>query len=138
VLILPWNLYSSPAVISYFLGGLAALLAPLVGIILVDYYLVRRQTINVPALYCAEPNAQYHYTRGFNLRALAAFGIASAVSLVLALVPAFAPIAPFSWVGGVLLAAGLYRWLMRGRSEVEGALVQLEEEANQLPEVEPR
>ncbi|HZU00732.1 MAG TPA: NCS1 family nucleobase:cation symporter-1, partial [Ktedonobacteraceae bacterium] len=42
VLVLPWNLYSNPAVISYFLGGLGAFLGPLFGIIMVDYYLIRR------------------------------------------------------------------------------------------------
>jgi hypothetical protein len=37
VVILPWNLYNSPVVINYFLGGLGALLGPLFGIIIADY-----------------------------------------------------------------------------------------------------
>ena len=45
--ILPWNLYSSPIVIVYFLGGLGALLGPLFGIVMADYWLIRRQRVDV-------------------------------------------------------------------------------------------
>lgn len=34
MVILPWNLYNTPVVIVYFLGGLGALLGPLFGVIL--------------------------------------------------------------------------------------------------------
>ncbi|MGV8726526.1 cytosine permease, partial [Pseudomonas aeruginosa] len=51
VLSLPWHLYNSPGVILYFLGGLGALLAPLYGIIMVDYHLVRKGRVNLPELY---------------------------------------------------------------------------------------
>ena len=49
LVILPWNLYNSPAVIVYFLGGLGALLGPLFGVIIADYWLLRRTKINVPS-----------------------------------------------------------------------------------------
>lgn len=114
IAVLPWHLYSSPAVISYFLGGLASLLAPLVGIILMDYYIVRREVIDVAALYSEEPGSPYVYRRGFNMRAIWAFVPASVVSLIFALIPIFSTVAPFSWVGGLVIAALLYRYLMRG------------------------
>lgn len=50
LVILPWNLYNNPTVIVYFLGGLGALLGPLFGVIMADYWLIRRTRINVPAL----------------------------------------------------------------------------------------
>lgn len=40
LLVMPWNLYNSPVVINYFLGGLGAVLGPLFGIIIADYFLV--------------------------------------------------------------------------------------------------
>ncbi len=43
-MVTPWNIYNSPVAINYFLGGLGALLGPLFGIIVVDYYLVKRRT----------------------------------------------------------------------------------------------
>ncbi len=51
LVILPWNLYDNPAVINYFLGGLGGLLGPLFGVIITDYWLIRRTKINVPELY---------------------------------------------------------------------------------------
>jgi NCS1 family nucleobase:cation symporter-1 len=64
VLILPWNLYNSPLVIVYFLSGLGALLGPLYGVIMVDYWLMRKGRINVPQLYSEDPDGAYYYSRG--------------------------------------------------------------------------
>jgi len=68
--ILPWNLYNPPAVIVYFLGGLGGFLGPLFGIVMADYWLLRKQRINVPALYITDPNGDYFYRRGINHRAV--------------------------------------------------------------------
>ncbi|MFD2396881.1 NCS1 family nucleobase:cation symporter-1 [Prauserella oleivorans] len=57
ILVMPWELYSNPVVVNYFLGGLAAFLAPLVAILLVDYYFVRRGRIDLDELFTAEPRA---------------------------------------------------------------------------------
>lgn len=105
LIILPWNLYSSPAVINYFLGGLGALLGPLFGIIIAEYWLVRRSRIDVPALYTDDPAGAYHYRRGINPRAVAAFVVASVVSLVIAFVPALGAVSPFAWFFGAGIGA---------------------------------
>ncbi|MFJ3447925.1 NCS1 family nucleobase:cation symporter-1 [Pseudomonas sichuanensis] len=108
VLILPWNLYNSPLVIVYFLSGLGALLGPLYGVIMADYWLLRKGRINVPELYSENPAGAYHYSKGINLRALAAFIPAALLAIVLALVPNFQSVAPFSWLIGAGIAAALY------------------------------
>jgi NCS1 family nucleobase:cation symporter-1 len=46
VLVTPWTIYNSPVAINYFLGGLGALLGPLFGIIVVDYYLIKRGRVD--------------------------------------------------------------------------------------------
>lgn len=57
------------------MGGYAVFLAPMAGIIASDYWLVKRQHIDVPALY--DPNGRYRYNKlGINPRAFAAFFIA--------------------------------------------------------------
>lgn len=106
--ILPWNLYDSPVVIVYFLGGLGALLGPLFGVIMVDYWVVRRTKVNVPQLYTEAGDGEYFYHRGVNWRAIGAFIPASAISLVFALVPAFAGFSEFSWFSGAAIAALIY------------------------------
>jgi NCS1 family nucleobase:cation symporter-1 len=108
VLILPWNLYNSPLVIVYFLSGLGALLGPLYGVIMVDYWLVQKGQVNVPQLYSEDPNGAYYYSRGVNLRAVAAFIPAALIAIVLALVPGFHSVSPFSWLIGAGIAGMLY------------------------------
>ncbi|MET9862878.1 NCS1 family nucleobase:cation symporter-1 [Streptomyces smyrnaeus] len=108
LVILPWNLYDSPIVVNYFLGGLGALLGPLFGVIMADYWLLRRSRVNVPDLYTEDAQGEYHYRGGYNPRAVAAFAPSAAVAVVLALVPAFHAVAGFSWFIGAALAAVLY------------------------------
>ncbi|MFI7858353.1 NCS1 family nucleobase:cation symporter-1 [Pseudomonas promysalinigenes] len=113
VLILPWHLYNSPAVIVYFLGGLGALLGPLYGIIVTDYYLVRRSRVNLPQLYSESPDGAYHYHGGVNLRAVAAFVPAALIAIVLALVPAFDTLSQFSWFFGAGLGGLIHYAIAR-------------------------
>ncbi|MFD7921657.1 NCS1 family nucleobase:cation symporter-1 [Streptomyces sp. NPDC059740] len=108
VLVMPWKLYSSALVIQYFLGGLGAFLGPLVAILLVDYFAVRRGRIDVDALFSADRAGAYHYRRGYNPKALVAFVPAAVVSAVIALLPALDAVAPFAWLVGMLVAGGLY------------------------------
>src|SRR5699024_1073511 len=92
-------------------GGLGALLGPIFGVIIVDYWVVRRGRINVPDLYTKDPAGEYAFTRDTNLKAVAAGAPAAAVALVIALVPAFAGISGFSWFIGAALAALIY-WII--------------------------
>jgi nucleobase:cation symporter-1, NCS1 family len=110
----PWNIYSSPVAINYFLGGLGALLGPLFGIIVVDYYLVKRGRIEVDGLYREGTSSAYWYKGGVNREALYAFVPAAIISLIFALIPAFGIISPFSWFVGAGIAGGLY-WIIARR-----------------------
>lgn len=101
--ILPWNLYNSPAVILYFLGGLGAFLGPLFGIVMADYWLLRRQQINVPDLYTYRTSGEYWYNNGVNMRAIAALIPSAAIALLFAFVEGLSTFAAFSW----FIAAGL-------------------------------
>jgi len=101
--ILPWNLYSSPVVIVYFLGGLGALLGPLFGIVMADYWLIRHQKVDVPALYSDDPNGPYFYRNGTNPAAIKALIPSAIIALLFAFMPALQTISHFSW----FIAAGL-------------------------------
>ncbi|WP_433171159.1 NCS1 family nucleobase:cation symporter-1 [Actinoallomurus sp. CA-150999] len=114
----PWKLYSSPQIITYFLGTLGALLGPFFGVMAIDFFIIRRQRVDLAHLYLPTPESSYYYTRGLNRRALAAFVPAAAVALTFALVPAFSKLAPFGWFTGAALAAACYYPLARGRTAV--------------------
>ncbi|MGL4859512.1 MAG: cytosine permease, partial [Enterobacteriaceae bacterium] len=107
-IILPWNMYNSPLIIVYFLGGLGALLGPLFGIVMVDYWLIRKTKINVPQLFSEDPRGIYYYQRGINPTAVYVFIPSAIVSLAIALLPWFESAAPFTWFYGAILAALLY------------------------------
>ncbi|MEU8688886.1 NCS1 family nucleobase:cation symporter-1 [Streptomyces sp. NPDC048665] len=113
LVVTPWNLFSNPTVVNYFLGGLGAFLGPLFGVIMIDYYWVKREKIDVDALFDARPGSPYHYRKGVNPRALWAFLPSAAVAAVLALVKSFSDVAPYSWFIGTALGAGLYALLNR-------------------------
>lgn len=117
LLILPWNLYNSPVVIVYFLGGLGALLGPLFGIIMVDYWIIRRSKVNVPQLYNDAQEGEYYYHKGVNPRAIAAFIPAALVSMAVALLPIFSAASEFAWFIGAGLGALCY--LVAARKSLE-------------------
>ncbi|MFJ6695097.1 NCS1 family nucleobase:cation symporter-1 [Streptomyces sp. NPDC091272] len=108
LVILPWNLYNSPVVVEYFLGGLGAFLGPVFGIVMADYWLIRRARVHVPHLYTEDPAASYAYRSGINPRAVTALVPAAAVAVAVAFVPALSAASGFSWFVGTLLAALLF------------------------------
>jgi NCS1 family nucleobase:cation symporter-1 len=111
----PWNLYNSPQVIAYFLGGLGALLGPFFGIMAIDYFALRKARVTISDLYDPTDTSLYYYRGGVNPLAVAAFVPSAAVSLTLALTPAFSRIAPFGWFIGAALGALVYFGIARGK-----------------------
>jgi len=115
VLILPWKIYGNPIVIVYFLSGLGALLGPLYGIIMVDYWLIRKSRVHVPDLYTDADTGTYFYTRGVNPCALIALAPSATLAVTIVLVPGLESVAPYSWILSAVLSACLY-WLITDRA----------------------
>ena len=119
LVILPWNLYNNPLVIVYFLGGLGALLGPLFGVVMADYWLLRRGKVNVPELYSESPAGAYFYKKGVNPKAIIALLPASAVAILIAFVPALEAAAPFAWFFGAGLGALTYYLIADRKQQFE-------------------
>src|SRR3954466_16226492 len=83
VLITPWNLYNNPDVIHYTLEILGAAIGPLFGVLIADYYLVRKQKVDVDAMFTMAPEGKYYYKKGYNPAAV----IATAAGAVVAMIP---------------------------------------------------
>ncbi|GAB2807116.1 NCS1 family nucleobase:cation symporter-1 [Lentzea nigeriaca] len=105
VLITPWNLYNSPEVIHYTLEVLGAFIGPLFGVLIADYYLVRKQKVVVDDLFTLSPDGRYHYRKGYNPKAIAATAAGAVVAVAPVLISALAPAAQYSWFIG--MAVGL-------------------------------
>jgi NCS1 family nucleobase:cation symporter-1 len=125
LLIFPWKLIADPSgFIFTWLVGYSALLGPIGGILITDYYLLRHQELALSDLY--QPEGQYRYRRGFNPVAIVALvlGILPCVSGFLAAIGVLDKAAVWSWLlevynyawfVGFFVASGVYWVLMRGR-----------------------
>jgi NCS1 family nucleobase:cation symporter-1 len=69
ILMFPWKLYSdASAYIFNWLVGYSSLMGALGGILIADYWIVRRQKLSVPDLF--HEHGIYSYTKGVNVRAI--------------------------------------------------------------------
>lgn len=116
ILILPWKLVADPGgYIFTWLIGYGALLGPIAGIMIADYYVLRRKVLVLPELYRA--SGIYRYTSGFSLAALSAFVLAVLPNLpgflvqtkvITATHPFFSALYQQAWFAGFGLAFVLY------------------------------
>ena len=113
VLLTPWNLFQSPELIHYTLDVLGAFIGPLFGILLCDFYLIKRGQISVNDLFNDTPKGQYWYRGGFNPKAIGALVPSVLIGLAIGFTPSLHALANFSWFIGVALSAGCYRWIAR-------------------------
>jgi len=110
ILMMPWKLYSDAAAYIFtWLIGYSSLMGALGGILIADYWVVRRQKLNLRDLF--ELNGEYTYSGGTNWRAVAAL-----VLSIAPVVPGF--IRAAATPGGVVQNPGLldhlytYAWFV--------------------------
>ena len=84
---MPWKWYADPEAIFWTLGLLGALIGPLFGILIADYYAVRKQKVNVDALFTMEESGEYFYERGYNPAAVKAVIFSGAISISSVVIP---------------------------------------------------
>lgn len=120
VLILPWKLLSSAEVYIFnWLIGYSALLGPIAGIMVVDYWLVRKQTLDVAELY--RPNGKYAGTNGVAVLALVLGvlpnvpGFLKSAGLTTREANVFDDLYVYAWFTGFLIAGVVYLVGMRNR-----------------------
>jgi NCS1 family nucleobase:cation symporter-1 len=68
---------------SNFLAYNGTLYAPVVGILFADFVFIRRQRLNVRAIFDNDPQAEYYYTRGFHWPALICMVLGQAIFFAL-------------------------------------------------------
>lgn len=111
--IMPWRLVSSSHNYLGWLVDYSALLGPVAGIMIADYFLLRRTKLNTLSLY--RRGGIYEYRNGFNLAALFALAIGIAVALLGRFVPRFDMLFKMAWFVGFILSGGLYYGVMLGQ-----------------------
>jgi len=125
ILIQPWNLLATPELYIFtwlgFYGGVTGAIA---GVIIADYWLIRRTHLKLADLY--RSNGIYRYASGWNWRAVVAFAIGAVVAVGGAysgldangvptgpfpqdgIISFLKPVYDYSWVAGLLVAFAFY------------------------------
>ena len=109
IAMMPWKLVADPTgYIFTWLIGYSALLGPIGGILICDYFIVRRTQLNARDLY--QRHGEYTYTGGFNLIALLALvlGIVPSVPGFLGTIGAANPAS----IGSLLMGLYSYAWFI--------------------------
>ena len=122
-MICPWKLIADPGgYIFTWLVGYSSLLGPVGGILIADYYVIRRQQLSLADLYATD--GIYRFTGGFNRKAIGCLilGILPNVPGFLATIGAIRAdrfpawiigLYNYAWFVGFFVAAGSYWLLMR-------------------------
>ncbi|GAB3013072.1 NCS1 family nucleobase:cation symporter-1 [Streptomyces pseudoechinosporeus] len=132
VIIFPWKLIENPDIYIFtWLGTVGGLLGTVAGILIADYWLVRRTHLDLPGLYTE--GSRYWYSSGWNWRALVAFAVGAVLAVggsysnvdadgnkagpfpADGLIPFLKPLADYGWAVGLGAALLLYVVLMGGK-----------------------
>ena len=99
-----------------FVNTLGAILAPVFGIMITDYYIIKKEKLDVNALFDDSAKAKYHYNGGFNHKAILAWVLSGYIAvgtvwpniLILGLGDFFANLGGgggYAWIIGASLGA---------------------------------
>ncbi|MGB1539393.1 MAG: NCS1 family nucleobase:cation symporter-1 [Rickettsiales bacterium] len=116
IAIMPWKiLASSGDFIFVWLVGYSSLLGPIAGILIVDYFFIRKQELDMDELF--KSNGKYSYHKGWNPWAVMAFfvavlpnlpGFLSASGFIGDVSPIWMDIYGYAWFVGAIIASAIY------------------------------
>ncbi len=111
ILICPWWLMDSISGILIFISGL---LGPVLGIMLADYYVIRKTEIPLAELY--KRDGIFNYSGGFNPAAIVALVLGVLIALIGYFVPAVDFLYNLSWFTGFIISFIVYVLMMRNKT----------------------
>ncbi|WP_312524910.1 NCS1 family nucleobase:cation symporter-1 [Paracoccus sp. (in: a-proteobacteria)] len=111
LVLFPWSPWETSA--THFVNFIGSTMGPIFGIMMVDYYLIRKSKIDVAALY--DENGEFRFQAGWHVKAFIALAVGMIFSSIL---PTFTTILPswwliYGWFFGVIIGGGTYlllRW----------------------------
>jgi NCS1 family nucleobase:cation symporter-1 len=121
VAIWPWKLVSDPHVYIFtWLGVVGGLLGTVAGILIADYWILRKTNLDLAQLY--SPAGPYWYADGWNWRAVTAFTVGGLLAVggsyggpfpADGLIGFLQPLADYGWAVGLATSLALYLTLTR-------------------------
>ena len=115
VAMMPWKLLADYGTFIFgWLGGYAAFLGPVAGIMICDYFVIRRRELLVEDLYLRD--GAYEYSSGFNWRAVFALALGAGIALSGLVIPSVRFLYDYSWFVGFVVSFVAYYGMMRSRT----------------------
>jgi len=108
----PWKLLANYS--NYIFGwlvGYSGFLGPIAGVMICDYFVVRKKILLVEDLYLRQ--GFYEFSRGFNWRALAALVAGAGLAFIGLVVPSLRVLYDYAWFVGFGMSFVVYLILMR-------------------------
>jgi NCS1 family nucleobase:cation symporter-1 len=114
----PWKLLAnSNNYISGWLVGYSGFLGPIAGVMICDYFMIRKKIILVEDLY--QRRGFYEFSSGFNWRAIGALAAGAGLAFIGLIVPALRVLYDYAWFVGFAASFIAYWAVMRGSSDPE-------------------
>ncbi|WP_227429419.1 NCS1 family nucleobase:cation symporter-1 [Psychrobacter sp. I-STPA6b] len=111
-----WLSFISQIGIVGFVNAVGAVIAPFFGILVADYYLIKKQQLDVNELFNDSPTGAYYYHKGWNIKAVIAFVLGGIFSIATVLVPALSQWEGYGFLLGAILGGFFYWILMKKQS----------------------
>ena len=86
-------------------------LGPVAGVMIADYFIVRRCTLSVDDLY--RRDGTYEYSGGINPKAIIALVLGVAIALIGLVVPSLRWLYDYAWFVGFFTAGGIYTLMVK-------------------------
>jgi len=103
---MPWKLMENPAVLYGILNNIGALLGPATGIIIADFFLIRKQHLDITELF--KVDGRYRYNKGFSPIGLGVLLISAMICILGEFVPAVGWLYSYAWFIGLFLGFAGY------------------------------
>jgi NCS1 family nucleobase:cation symporter-1 len=111
ILMMPWKLVGDyGSYITGWLVGYSGLLGPVAGVMIADYFIVRKRVLAVDDLY--RRGGIYEYRGGVNARGIWSLAAGIVVALIGLVVPSLNWLYSYAWFVGFFVSAGIYIILM--------------------------
>ena len=112
IVMMPWKLLTDYGTYIFgWLVGYSSFLGPIAGVLIADYFIVRKRELSVKDLYIR--GGIYEYKRGVNPKALVAMAAGVVVALIGLIVPDLRFLYDYAWFVGLAVAFVTYALMMR-------------------------
>ena len=111
IVFVPWLWFDDAERVYNVLNVIGGALGPVAGIMLVDFFLVRRKQYDLASFYTRD--GAFQYSNGWNARGLLALAVGLVVGLIGHVVPALDGLNDYSWFIGLAVGGAAYYVLMK-------------------------